>query len=48
MTINNYIDMTIDNYIYKGEYPKSKLILKNKISLTQINISNKNQYGGIL
>ena len=40
--------MTIDNNIFKGEYPKSKLILKNKISLPQINISNKNEYGGIL
>jgi hypothetical protein len=48
MTINNYIHMTIDNYIYKGEYPKNNLILKKKISLPQINILNKIQYGGTL
>jgi len=40
--------MTIDNYIYKGEYPIIKSILKKIFSLTQINISNKNEYGGIL
>ena len=40
--------MTINNNIFIREYPFIKSFLKNKISLTQINISNKNEYGGIL
>jgi hypothetical protein len=40
--------MTIDNNIFIREYPFIKINLKNLFSLTQINISNKNEYGGIL